>query len=96
MAIETGLTCTVLDEAAMAELGMDILLAVSRGSAREAQFIILEHAPAGKSDSAPLIFVGKGITFDTGGISLKASANMWKMKDDQRPFPGTGHKFLCL
>jgi leucyl aminopeptidase len=84
MASETavGLKCTVLDEAAMREAGMGILLAVSEGSANPAQFIILEHAPAGHAEEAPLVFVGKGVTFDTGGISLKRSGGMWQMKDD--------------
>lgn len=82
MAQEVGLQCTVLDEAAMRALGMNILLAVSQGSENEAQMIILEHAPAGTEEQAPLILVGKGITFDTGGISIKPSADMWQMKDD--------------
>lgn len=82
MAQEVGLQCTVLDEAAMRDLGMNILLAVSQGSENEAQMIILEHTPAGTEQQAPLILVGKGITFDTGGISIKPSADMWQMKDD--------------
>ena len=83
MAADTavGLKCTVLDEAAMQEEGMGILLAVSKGSANPAQFVVLEHAPAGDTE-APLVLVGKGITFDTGGISLKRSDGMWAMKDD--------------
>jgi leucyl aminopeptidase len=82
MAEEVGLQCTVLGEAEMRDLGMGILLAVSLGSEREAQFIILEHAPSGTEAQAPLVLVGKGITFDTGGISIKPSDNMWLMKDD--------------
>lgn len=82
MATEVGLKITVLDEATMRDLGMNILLAVSQGSEQEAQMIILEHTPAGTENQAPLIFVGKGITFDTGGISIKPSADMWQMKDD--------------
>ncbi len=81
MASEVGLQCTVLDEAAMEAEGMGILLAVSQGSRNPAQFVILEHAPA-ESTETPLIFVGKGITFDTGGISLKRTGGMWAMKDD--------------
>lgn len=77
-----GLKSTVLDEAAMQRAGMGILLAVSRGSANPAQLVILEHAPAGHENEAPLVFVGKGITFDTGGISLKRAPGMWQMKDD--------------
>lgn len=82
MAQEVGLQCTVLGEAAMRDLGMNILLAVSQGSENEAQMIILEHTPVGTEQQAPLILVGKGITFDTGGISIKPAADMWQMKDD--------------
>ena len=81
MASDVGLKSKVLDEAAMQEEGMGILLAVSKGSVNPAQFIVLEHAPAGDTE-APLVLVGKGITFDTGGISLKRSGGMWAMKDD--------------
>lgn len=82
MAEETGLACTILGEKKMAELGMNILLAVSRGSKRKAKFVILEHAPEDLADQQPLVLVGKGVTFDTGGISIKPSANMWHMKND--------------
>lgn len=82
MAQETGLQCTIMGEARMRELNMGILLAVSQGSANEAQIIVLEHAPAGLENQPPLIFVGKGVTFDTGGISLKPGADMWEMKYD--------------
>lgn len=79
---ELGLQCTVLDEEKMRELGMNILLAVSQGSRRDARLIILEHAPQGHSEEAPLVLVGKGVTFDTGGISIKPTDNMWLMKGD--------------
>ena len=82
IAADVRLRSTVLDEAAMEEAGMGILLAVSQGSANPARFIILEHAPAGHAEEAPLVFVGKGITFDTGGISLKRGGGMWQMKGD--------------
>lgn len=82
MAGEVGLQCTVLGEEKMRELGMNILLAVSRGSRRKAKLIILEYAPEGTADAAPLVLVGKGVTFDTGGISIKPTANMWLMKGD--------------
>jgi leucyl aminopeptidase len=82
LAAETGLGVTVLDEAAMGALNMNILLAVSRGSAHEAQLIVLEHAPGGTEGQAPLVLVGKGITFDTGGISIKPSDRMEEMKHD--------------
>lgn len=82
MSDDAGLLCTVLNEDAMRELGMGILLAVSVGSVNPAQMIMLEHAPAGHEEEAPLVLVGKGITFDTGGITLKRSGGMWMMKDD--------------
>jgi leucyl aminopeptidase len=82
LAQATGLACKVLGERKMRELGMNILLAVSRGSSRRAKLIILEHAPDKLKDSPPLVLVGKGITFDTGGISIKPSANMAEMKHD--------------
>ena len=82
MAADAGLRCTILGEDAMRELGMNILLAVSRGSANEAQLVILEHAPSGHAEEAPLVLVGKGITFDTGGISIKPSERMEEMKHD--------------
>ncbi len=82
MAAETGLQCSVLSEEEMRSLGMNILLAVSRGSVRPAQFIILEHTPPGAEEEAPLVLVGKGVCFDTGGISIKPWEDMWYMKDD--------------
>ena len=82
MAADAGLQCTILGEDAMHALGMNILLAVSRGSINEAQLIVLEHAPAGHAEEAPLVLVGKGITFDTGGISIKPSERMEEMKHD--------------
>jgi leucyl aminopeptidase len=82
MAATVGLQCTVLGEETMRELGMDILLAVSRGSAHEAQLILLEHQPDGTENQPPLVLVGKGITFDTGGISIKPAERMEEMKHD--------------
>jgi leucyl aminopeptidase len=76
-----GLEITVLDEAAMAELGMGALLGVSQGSAREAQVLALKWNGAGGGDPA-LALVGKGVTFDTGGISLKPGPGMEDMKWD--------------
>ena len=82
LAATVGLQCTVLGEETMRELGMHILLAVSRGSAHEAQLILLEHQPAGTENQPPLVLVGKGITFDTGGISIKPAERMEEMKHD--------------
>jgi leucyl aminopeptidase len=76
-----GVELEVLEEEAMAELGMDALLGVSRGSANRARLIVLKYAGAG-SDQSPVVLVGKGITFDSGGLSLKSGENMMQMKFD--------------
>lgn len=82
LAKECGFTCTVLDRDALTEQGMGALLAVGQGSARPPCLVVLEHAPQGHEQEKPVIFVGKGITFDTGGICLKPAANMQQMKCD--------------
>jgi len=71
----------VLDEAEMEKLGMHSLLSVSRGSIQPARLIIMEYR-GGEKDEAPHVLVGKGITFDTGGISLKPGPGMDEMKYD--------------
>ena len=76
-----NLSCKVLDEAEMAKLGMGSLLSVSAGSAEPARFIIMEYKGAAASKS-PIVLVGKGVTFDTGGISLKPPSTMDEMKFD--------------
>jgi leucyl aminopeptidase len=65
----------------MEKLGMNALLAVAQGSVQPPQFIVLQHN-GGTAKDAPLVLVGKGITFDTGGISLKPPAEMDEMKYD--------------
>lgn len=75
-----GLSCQVLDETRMRKLGMGALLAVSQGSAQKAQFIVLEHNK--RAAGNPLVFVGKGVTFDSGGISIKPGGGMEDMKFD--------------
>jgi leucyl aminopeptidase len=72
----TPLTCTVLDEADCARLGMNLLLAVGSGSSNPPRVVALEHCPPGLEASQPVLLVGKGVTFDSGGISLKPSAKM--------------------
>ena len=75
------LSLEVLDEAQMKKLGMGSLLSVSAGSAQPAKLIVLNYHGGDKSDK-PIVLVGKGITFDTGGISLKPGAAMDEMKFD--------------
>ncbi|VUD68998.1 Cytosol aminopeptidase [Thalassocella blandensis] len=77
----TTLTTKVLGEKQMEKLKMGSLLSVSRGSDEEAKLIIMEYNNAGKT-SKPHVLVGKGITFDTGGISLKPGPGMDEMKFD--------------
>jgi leucyl aminopeptidase len=77
----TGLKVTVWDEARIKKENLGGLLAVARGSSEPPRFIIMEYNGAGKS-KAPVCFVGKGLTFDTGGISIKPSAAMEEMKYD--------------
>ncbi len=72
---------TILEKKDMQKLGMNTLLAVSQGSAEPPKFIVLEHN-GGKKGDKPVVLVGKGITFDTGGISIKLSAEMDEMKYD--------------
>jgi leucyl aminopeptidase len=73
--------CTVLEKKDMEKLGMNTLLSVSKGSYQPPKFIVLEHH-GGKKGDKPVVLVGKGITFDTGGISLKPAAEMDEMKYD--------------
>ncbi len=75
------LTTKVLGEKQMANLGMHSLLSVSKGSAQEAKLILMEFKN-GKKNEKPLVLLGKGITFDSGGISLKPGAGMDEMKFD--------------
>ena len=84
IANEFGLSIDVLDEARMEHEGMGSLLSVTRGSDEEAKLIILKYTPANvQSDDKELLsFVGKGVTFDSGGISLKPGENMELMKYD--------------
>jgi leucyl aminopeptidase len=78
---KAGCTVTVLDERKIKALRMGGLLAVSSGSVRPPRFIIIEWNGGGRNDK-PYVLVGKGITFDTGGISIKPSAQMGDMKMD--------------
>ncbi len=82
MAEDVGLQYVALSEDEMRQNGMNLLLAVSAASQHEAQLVILEHTPEGHESEQPVILVGKGVTFDTGGISIKPADEMWRMKND--------------
>lgn len=81
IADETGLKFTSFDEKEINQMGMGGLAAVSRGSERDAHFVILEYRTT-KKNAPTICFVGKGITFDSGGLSLKPAAYMETMKED--------------
>jgi leucyl aminopeptidase len=76
-----GVAVEVLDEKAMKKLGMGALLGVGQGSVRESQVVIMRWN-GGKKGAEPVAFIGKGVCFDTGGISIKAAAGMEDMKGD--------------
>ncbi len=81
VAAEVGLTCMIWDEAKIREQGMGALLAVTQGATQPARFIIMEHRPAGV-EGQPVVLVGKGVAFDTGGYVLKPASSMVGMKGD--------------
>jgi leucyl aminopeptidase len=76
-----SVTCKVMDKAKMKELGMNSLLGVASGSNQEPKFIILEYS-GGKKSGTPIVLVGKGMTFDSGGICIKPAEKMDEMKSD--------------
>lgn len=76
----SGVRIEALDVAQMEKLGMGSILAVGKGSARPPRMMIVEYRGGGSA--APVVLAGKGITFDSGGISIKPAQGMWYMKDD--------------
>jgi len=81
LAAARGLKCTVFEKSKLAELGMGGIIAVNQGSETPPKLVILEYVPPGKSAETVLL-VGKGLTFDSGGISLKPAPGMMDMKYD--------------
>lgn len=79
---ELGVEITILDDKQMAELGMGALLGVAQGSRRPARLLAMKWDGTGGTQERPVAFVGKGVTFDTGGISIKPAAGMEDMKWD--------------
>ncbi len=82
VAAEAGLDIRIMERDEMESLGMNILLAVAKGSDEPPKFIILEHNKDKAEELPTIVLVGKGVTFDTGGYSLKRANGMWKMKYD--------------
>lgn len=81
IAEETGIECQIMGPAEIVEEGMEALLSVSAGSDQEPRFIVLKYS-GGPSDQHPVVLVGKGLTFDAGGISIKPAKGMEEMKFD--------------
>jgi leucyl aminopeptidase len=79
---DVGVDVEILDEKKLKKLGLNALLAVGRGSAKPPRLIVMQWQGASDKHSAPIALVGKGITFDTGGISIKPAAGMEDMKWD--------------
>ncbi len=77
-----GIDVEILDEKKIASLNMGLLLGVARGSVEPPRLLVLRYSPAGAPAGKTLGLVGKGITFDTGGLSLKPADGMERMKDD--------------
>ena len=90
----TGVEIMVLDKAAMTALGMGALLGVSQGSVREPRILAMRWK--GKAGAQPTAFVGKGVTFDTGGISIKPAAGMEDMKWDMGGAAAVAGTMLAL
>jgi len=77
-----GYACAVHGEAWLRKAGMGGILGVGQGSKQESKLVVMERAPKGRAKVPTVVLVGKGVTFDTGGISLKPGANMHEMKGD--------------
>jgi len=77
-----GLKCTVLDKPALTKRGMKLMLAVAQGSVRDPRLIHMVYTPAGTKPKKKLVFVGKGLTFDSGGVCIKPAQGMEDMKGD--------------
>jgi leucyl aminopeptidase len=90
---DLGVDVEILDEKKMRKLGFGALLGVGQGSVRPPRLVVLKYFGAKNKDAAPVAFVGKGITFDTGGISLKPGPGMEDMKWDMA---GAGAVFGAL
>jgi len=82
LAKEHGLSCHVLERSQIEKLGMGALAGVARGSQEPPKFIILEYRGSKRSKERPVALIGKSITFDSGGISIKPAEKMEQMKDD--------------
>jgi leucyl aminopeptidase len=90
-----NVSVTVLDEAQIEALGMGALYGTGQGSVRPPRLVAISYT-GGAPDTPPLAFIGKGITFDTGGISIKPNQNMWRMRMDMSGAAASAGAVLSL
>jgi leucyl aminopeptidase len=90
-----GIACKTFDKKAIAKLGMPLLLAVNRGSTEEPRFFHMSYKPAGIAKAPRVVFVGKGLTFDSGGLCLKTADGMLDMKADMAGAAATIAIVVC-
>ena len=95
---KAGFTTTVLDEKKMAALGMGGVLGVSKGSAERPRFIVMEYrrGPKSKKFQKPIVLIGKGVTFDTGGLNLKTGDGIYEMHMDMSGGAAVIHTLAAL
>ncbi len=92
----SGVTIEAFDVPQMEKLGMNAILSVGVGSERPPRMLIVEYRGKGAPGAGPIVLAGKGITFDSGGVSLKPGANMWRMKGDMAGAAGVVATALSL
>jgi leucyl aminopeptidase len=91
-----GLAVDVLDEERLADLKMELLLGVARGSALPARLVVIRHEPKNAPASPVIGLIGKGVTFDTGGVSIKPAEGMERMKSDMSGGAAVAGAMLAL
>ena len=90
------LKTTILNKKQIEKLGMGGVLGVGKGSDEEPYFIILEHAPTKQKNNKPLVLVGKGVTFDTGGLNVKPGSSMNEMHMDMSGGAAVVHSLVAI
>jgi leucyl aminopeptidase len=91
-----GLAVDVLDEHRIKDLKMELLLGVARGSAVPARLVVIRHEPKGAPETPVIGLIGKGVTFDTGGVSIKPAEGMERMKSDMSGGAAVAGAMLAL
>jgi len=92
--VGTGIKMKVLEEVEMKKLGMELVLGVGRGSKEKSKFIILEYT--GKQEKNPIVLIGKGVTYDSGGLDLKPGNSMLEMSMDMSGGSAVAHAIIAV